>query len=152
MNGLTFADWMLAVASFGMAAVAWVGLYQAMFVFPEYFSAPPASLKRYQNDKSWKFWLPLHAITLPAIVLSLITNWDNGRFGFVLTATILYTLSWIATFAVFIPGVIEFNKVDTDGPPSEELAIKGRKWLQRSTSRLALMLVSAAMLVIALGM
>jgi hypothetical protein len=152
MDGLTFATWMLIVASFGMSAVAWVGLYQAMFVFPEYFSAPPASLRRYQNDKSWKFWLPLHVITLPAIILSLTSNWSNDRFELVLIATILYTLSWIATFAIFIPGVIEFNKVDVDGPPSEELAIKGRKWLRRSTVRLALMLSAAGLLVVALGM
>lgn len=152
MNGLTFASWMLIVSSFGMGAVAWVGLYQAMFVFPEYFSAPPASLRRYQADRSWRFWLPLHAITLPAIVLSLISNWDNDRFGLVVAATTCYAISWIATFALFIPGVMEFNKVDPDGPPSEELAIKGRKWLRRSSSRLVLMLAAAAMLVIALGM
>jgi len=151
MNGLTFATWMLIVSSFSMGAVAWVGLYQALFVFPEYFSAPPGSLRRYQSDKSWKFWLPLHAVALPAIILSLITNWDNDRFGLVMTATVLYTLSWIATFIFFIPGVMEFNKVDPDGPPSEELAAKGRSWLRRSTVRLVLMLSAAALLVIALG-
>jgi hypothetical protein len=152
MTGLTFASWMLIVASFGMAAVAWVGTYQAIFVMPEYFSAPPASLKRYQADRSWKFWLPLHAVTLPALVLSLIANWDNDRLTLVLVAAILYLVSWIATFALFIPGVIEFNKVDTDGPPNEELRVKAVKWQQRSSVRLVLLLASAGMLVIALGM
>jgi hypothetical protein len=152
MTGLTFASWMLIVASFGMGAVAWVGTYQAIFVMPEYFSAPPASMKRYQADTSWKFWVPLHAVTLPALVLSLTSNWDNDRFTLVLIATILYAASWIATFALFIPGVIEFNKVDTDGPPNEELRVKALRWQQRSSFRLVFLLVAAGFLVVALGM
>lgn len=60
-------------------------------------------------------------------------------------------LSWIATFTLFIPGVIEFNKVDVDGPYSQELADKGRRWLRRSSARLALMAVAAACLLIGLG-
>ena len=65
------ATWPLAVAAFCMTVVAGVGVYQSLFVMPEYFSSPPESLRRYQADTSWKFWLPLHAVTLPALLLML---------------------------------------------------------------------------------
>lgn len=145
------ATWTLMVASFGMTAVASVGIYQALFVFPEYFSAPPASLRRYQADTSWKFWLPLHAITLLATISTLIANRTADRFGLLLTATACYIAAWIATLIWFIPGVIEFNKVDVDGPDSPELAEKGLRWQRRSTSRLILLLAAAVLLSIALG-
>lgn len=151
MQDLTFATWMLMAASFGMTAIASVGSYQALFVMPEYFASPPGSLRRYQADRSWRFWLPLHAVTLPALVLSLVGNWSTDRRALVLAATICYAASWIATLIWFIPGVIEFNKVDPDGPYSEELARKGHRWLQRSTSRLVLMLAAAISLALALG-
>src|SRR5690349_9529350 len=126
-------------------------MYQAIFVMPEYFASPPQSLRRYQADKSWRFWLPLHAVTLPALILSLVADWSTGRSALILTATVCYTASWIATIIWFIPGVIEFNKVDVDGPYSAELAEKGRTWLRRSTGRVVLMLGAAVLLVLALG-
>lgn len=82
---------------------------------PEYFASPPGSLRRYQADRSWRFWLPLHAVTLPALVLPLVGNWSTDRRVLVLAATICYAASWIATLIWFIPGVIEFNKVDPSG-------------------------------------
>jgi hypothetical protein len=145
VRNLTFATWMLMTAAFCMTAVASVGVYQSLFVMPGYFSSPPASLRRYQADRSWRFWLPLHAVTLPALVLSLVTTWSTDRRSLVLAA------SWVATAIWFIPGVIEFNKVDVDGPHSEELAAKGRRWLRQSTGRLVLMVAAAVLLVIALG-
>lgn len=151
MNGLTFGTWALIIAAFGLTAVAAVGFYQSIFVMPEYFSSPPASLRRYQADRSIWFWLPLHGVTLPFLIIALVLNWSNGRLSFLLTATIAYALSWIATFTLFIPGVIEFNKVDVDGPYSQELADQGRLWLRRSSARLALMAVAAACLLIGLG-
>jgi hypothetical protein len=151
MSDLSFTSWPLAAAALCMTVVAGVGFYQAMFVMPEYFSSPPESLRRYQADTSWKFWLPLHAVTLPALVLSLVDNWSSDRFALVLSATVCYAASWIATFIWFIPGVIEFNKVDVNGPYSEELADKGRRWLRRSSGRLVLMLAAAVLLVLALG-
>lgn len=149
MKDLTVATWMLMTATFCMTAVASVGAYQAMFVMPEYFASPPGSLRRYQADKSWRFWLPLHAVTLPALVLSLIATWSTDRRSLVLAATICYAASWVATVIWFIPGVIEFNKVDVDGPYSAELVTKGRRWLRWSTSRLVLMFAAAILLLLA---
>ncbi|GAA1662621.1 hypothetical protein [Fodinicola feengrottensis] len=147
---MPFATATLAVAAFGMIAIASVGGYQAIYVFPTYFSAPPASLRRYQADTSWKFWLPLHAITFVALVLATIGNLGTGRAGFVLAAVVCYLAAWIATLIWFIPGVVAFNKVDVDGPDSPELKEKGRRWLRDSTARLVLLLAAAVLLVIAL--
>ncbi|MDG4787506.1 hypothetical protein O7626_16455 [Micromonospora sp. WMMD1102] len=151
MIGLSTATWALMVATLGMTAIASVGCYQALFVFPEYFSAPPASLRRYQSDTSWKFWLPVHVVTLAALVTTLITNGSSNRFGLMLVATACYAAAWIATAIWFIPGVIEFNKVDVDGPASPELAERGRRWQRQSVSRLVLLLAAAVLLTISLG-
>jgi hypothetical protein len=74
MTALGTGDWALMIASLGMAVITGAGVFQALFVMPEYFSDPPKSLARYQRDKSFRFWLPLHALTLPALVTSLVTG------------------------------------------------------------------------------
>jgi hypothetical protein len=147
----TFATAAVTVATFGMTAGASIGIYQALFVFPEYFSDPPGSLRRYQEDKSWSFWLPLHAVTLIALVCSLIATRPETPFALVLAAASCYLAALIVTGIWFIPGVIAFNKVDVEGPASPALAEQGRRWQQRSIGRLVLMLAAAVLLTLALG-
>jgi hypothetical protein len=146
---LTNGDIALVVASLGLSMVVGAGLLQALFVMPEYFSDPPSSLRRFQNDKSFRFWLPLHALILVALTFALILEWDTGRQTPLLWAAICYAACWAATFALFIPGVVAFNRVDVDGPPDPELAAKGARWLRLSWSRHALMVASAVLALLA---
>ena len=116
MRDLTFATWMLMTATFCMTAVASVGVYQSLFVMPEYFSSPPASLRRYQADRSWTFWLPLHAVTLPALVLSLISTWSTERRGLVLGRDHLLRRVLGGNGHLVHPGVIESTRSTSTGP------------------------------------
>jgi hypothetical protein len=62
-----------------------------------------------------------------------------------------YLVNWLITVVFFIPGVVAFNKVDTTGPPSPELAERGRRWLQRSWGRHLLTVAAAFALLVALA-
>jgi hypothetical protein len=146
-----FANWVLVVGCFCLSVIAGAGLFQALFVRPEYFADPPASLRRYQADRSFVFWLPLHALSLVLLVLAVVQHWDSPRRTAILVAAGCYVLTWVVTLVFFIPGVIRFNKVDVDGPPSAELAEQGRRWMRRSWSRHVLTVATALSLLIALA-
>jgi hypothetical protein len=148
---LDTADWSLLVSALGLSMVVGAGLFQALFVMPEYFSNPPASLRRYQQDRSYTFWLPLHVIILIAIVIAAVAGWHQDRRTLILAAAGCYTLCWVITLLFFIPGVIAFNKVDVNGPPSPELTAKGRTWMRRSWPRHALMAAAAIVALLALA-
>lgn len=122
--------WTLVIGGYCLSVIAGAGIFQALFVMPEYFSDPPASLRRYQRDRSFTFWLSLHAVTLVDLVHALITNWDSDRRAWLLVAVACYAVTWIVTVLFFISDVIAFNKVNVDGPPSPELADQGRRWLR----------------------
>lgn len=62
-----------------------------------------------------------------------------------------YVLCWAITAVFFIPGVIAFNQVDPNGPPSPELAGRGRRWFHRSSGRHILTVGAAAALLVALA-
>ena len=48
---MTVSDWVLVLGCFCLSVIAGAGLFQALFVMPEYFADPPASLRRYQADR-----------------------------------------------------------------------------------------------------
>jgi hypothetical protein len=148
---VTLDEWVLGIGGFCLSVVAGVGVFQALFVMPEYFADPPASLRRYQSDRSWLFWLPLHAVSLLCLVLATVLCWDTGRRTAILVAFACWIMTWIVTGVVFIPGVIRFNKVDVDGPPSAELAEEGRRWMRRSWGRHVLTVAAALSLLMALA-
>jgi hypothetical protein len=140
----------LVVAALGMGMVVGSGVFQALYVMPEYFADPPASLARFQQDASVRYWLPLHAVTLIALVTGLVVEWDSGRHVLLLWGLGTYVLCWAVTFAFFIPGVVAFNRVDTTGPRSPELAQRGRRWMVLSWPRHLLMAASAILVLTAL--
>src|SRR5262249_9592861 len=109
---LDTADWSLLISALGLSMVVGAGLFQALFVMPESFSTPPASLRRYQQDRSYPFWLPLHVVILIAIVIAAAAGWHQDRRTLILAAAGCYTLCWVITLLFFIPGVIAFGKVD----------------------------------------
>src|SRR5262249_49350454 len=86
-----------------------------------------------------------------SIVIAAAAGWHQDRRTLILTAAGCYTLCWVITLLFFIPGVIAFNKVDVNGPPSPELNAKGRTWMRRSWPRHALMAAAATLALLALA-
>jgi hypothetical protein len=66
---MTFATRMLMTATFCMTAVASVGVYQSLFVMPEYFSSPPAKGCRWLRQSTIRLVLMLAAAVLLVIAL-----------------------------------------------------------------------------------
>lgn len=145
------STWSLIIGSFCLSVIAGAGIFQALFVMPAYFRSPPASLEAMQADKSFLFWIPLQLVTLLALIVGLVSSEGDDRMTAIWVATGCYVVCWVITGIFFIPGVVAFNKVDTTGPPSPELAERGRRWLQRSWGRHVLTVGAAAALLIALA-
>jgi hypothetical protein len=145
------STWSLIVGCFCLSAIAGVGIFQALFVMPAYFESPPASLAAMQQDKSFLFWIPLQLVTLLALITALLSSEGAERMTAIWVSTACYVLNWAITGVFFIPGVIAFNKVDTTGPPSAELAERGRRWLRRSWGRHVITVAAAIALLIALA-
>jgi hypothetical protein len=148
---MNVSTWSLIIGCFCLSSIAGAGIFQALFVMPAYFRSPPASLEAMQTDKSFLFWIPLQLVTLLALVVALVSSDGDDRMTAIWVATACYLACWVITGIFFIPGVVAFNKVDTTGPASPELAERGRRWLQRSWARHALTLGAAASLLIALA-
>lgn len=145
------STWSLIIGCFCLSVIAGAGIFQALFVMPAYFRSPPASLEAMQKDRSFVFWIPLQAATLLALIVALVSGEGDDRMTAIWISTAFYVGCWVITGVFFIPGVVAFNKVDTSGPPSPELAERGRRWLQRSWSRHVLTVGAAGALLIALA-
>lgn len=59
---------------FSLSAIAGVGIFQALFVMPAYFRSPPGSLAAFQPDRSLEFGIPLHVVSLVALVVALMSG------------------------------------------------------------------------------
>ncbi len=143
--------WSLIIGCFCLSVIAGAGVFQALFVMPAYFGSPPESLAAMQNDKSFVFWIPLQLVTLLSLIVALFSSEGDERLTAIWVSVACYVVCWAITGIFFIPGVVAFNKVDTAGPPSPELAERGRRWLQRSWGRHVLTVGAAGALLIALA-
>ncbi len=141
----------MIIGCFCLSVIAGAGIFQALFVMPAYFRSPPASLQAVQTDKSFGFWIPLQVVTLGSLIVALVSSQGDDRLTAIWVSVACYVACWAITAIFFIPGVIAFNKIDTTGPPSPELAARGRRWLQRSWGRHALTVGAAAALLVALA-
>jgi hypothetical protein len=141
--------WVLIVGCLTLSAIAGAGIFQALFVMPAYFAAPPASLEAFQNDRSFVFWVPLQVVSLVALIAALVSSDAGSRMTAIWVSAACYLVNWVITGIFFIPGVVAFNKVDPAGPPSPELAKRGRTWLRRSWGRHVLTVGAAVALLVA---
>jgi hypothetical protein len=145
------SSWSLITGGFALSAIAGAGVFQALFVMPSYFTSPPASLEAFQNDRSFLFWIPLQVVALLSLIVALVSSDGDARMTAIWVSAGCYLVNWVITGIFFIPGVVAFNRVETTGPASPELAERGRKWLQRSWGRHVLTVGAAIALLIALA-
>ncbi len=145
------STWSLIIGCFCLSVIAGAGVFQALFVMPAYFSSPPASLEAMQQDRSFVFWIPLQVLALVSLVVALLSSDGDRRTTAIGVSIACYVVGWVITGLFFIPGVVAFNRVDTSGPPSPELADRGRRWLRRSWGRHVLTVGAAGALLVALA-
>jgi hypothetical protein len=152
VSHITASEWAALVAALGMTATASVGVYEGLFVMPRWFADPPRSLALIRNRATVKFWIPLQLLTAAGVVWAATANWHvRDARGLLVAAIVGYLLVWLSTAVYFVPNVLRFSKVDPDGPPSRELAARGRRWLAGTWVRQLFMLGTAVALLMTLA-
>jgi hypothetical protein len=150
----TFRTIILILASISFVIVIGGSVYEHVGIVPVWSSAPPASLAMLQGEypiTPFKFWIPIHPITLGLLILSVLFNWTTARRGFILATIIGYILVLAATFFWFVPELMTI--VGTPYSPSidPELTERAQSWEFWSQVRLASMLVMAFILLYGLS-
>src|SRR2546430_14486169 len=97
---------------------------------PKWFADPPRSLALIRNRATVKFWIPLQVLTAGGVIWTAIADRHaHAARGLLVAAVVCYLLVWVSTAVYFVPNVLRFSKIDAGGPPSRELAARGRRWL-----------------------
>ncbi|MGH6821906.1 MAG: hypothetical protein ACRECP_02100 [Methylocella sp.] len=150
---LTSEKLSLLVATFFMTTMGRTGLYQNLVVMPGWFSDPPISFARInQNGKrEVYFWIPLQIATLVSLAAAIIANWSEPRRATILLCLGCYFTAAAATASYLAPRIIAWGKLDPKGNASFDLTKIGRRWLSLSWMRQVVMLVGEMALLIALG-
>ena len=129
-----------------------VGIYQRIFKIPEWFENPPASFEliRNQSKLSRTFWLPISALFIIMIILSLILNWSHTLSRFhIIAAFICYGIAGALSGSYFIKEVVAFTKIPVDALQTPELLRRTKFWLKWTTVRDVLQILTAVLITIA---
>src|SRR5262249_34303702 len=128
----------LIVANFLLSTVTGIGLYQHCVVIPAWFREPPASFARInQSGKAEvRFWAPLQALPLLALVVSLLLHWhEPARRVLLVAACACYLVVAAVTAVYFAPRILAWGKIPPDGATSGELRAAGHRWVLWSWMR-----------------
>jgi hypothetical protein len=150
----TFRTIVLILASISFIVVIGGAMYEHLGIVPVWASAAPASLQMFQGEYTitpFKFWIPIHPITLGLLVLALLFNWKTERRGSILTTVIGYSLVLAATFFWFVPELMAIIETAYNASIDPELTQRARSWEFWSQVRLASMLVMAFILLYGLS-
>jgi hypothetical protein len=144
----------LILASISFIIVIGGAVYEHAGIVPIWASAAPASLGMFQGEypiTPFRFWIPVHPITLGLLILALLFNWKTERRGFILTTVIGYILVLAATFLWFVPQLTTIVETAYSATIDAELTQRAQSWEFWSQVRLASMLVMAFILLFGLS-
>ena len=128
--------------------------YEHAAVVPVWTSAVPASLHMFQGEyglAGWKFWIPVHPVTMVLLVTGLIANWRTERRNYVLVAIIGYAAVLGVTFAYFVPELMSIVQSSYSATIDADLTRRALLWQTLSLIRLAFMVVIAIVLLFGLS-
>lgn len=128
------------------------GTYQRIFEMPKWFANPPASFEliRKQSKKARAFWIPLSALFMISIGISLVLYWNHVDTRIhIIGAIVCFGLTGALSGIYFVKEVIAFTKIPTNAPQTPELLHRVRFWLRWTTVRDILQLFAALFLTIA---
>jgi hypothetical protein len=102
-----------------------IGFYQNSVVIPNWFNNPPASFAKINQygKAEIRFWVPMQAITLFALVATLLVQWhEPARPAWVIAAFACYVFSVAITAAYLAPRIIAWARIGQGGVVSEGFA------------------------------
>jgi hypothetical protein len=142
-----------AVTCLSFSVIIGAGIYEHSALWPAAFSEPPKSLSVFQGPyklNSAAFWIPVHPVTLVLFIGTLIVSWNTPRRRFVLIAMSGYVLILLATFAFFVPELLELTGTPYSDTVDQSLQSRGSRWIILSLIRAGLLIVLAITLLLGL--
>lgn len=130
-----------------------VGGYERFYRIPKWFENPPQSfgLIATQTKKSTVFWIPVQALFIAALIISIITNWKYAdvRIYLLLALGCFLAVAGL-TGTYFVKEILTFSKMPATTPLTSGLKKRAQTWLKWTTVRNVIQAVSLGLLVVAL--
>jgi hypothetical protein len=150
----TFRTIVLILASISFIVVIGGAVYEHAGIVPVWASAAPASLAMFQGEYAitpFKFWIPIHPITMLLLLLSLVFNWRSERRNSILTTIVGYAIVLAVTFLYFVPELMSITQSVYGATIDPELTERAQSWEFWSQVRLASLLLMAFILLFGLS-
>lgn len=150
-NLRTFA---LIIASISFLIVIGGAVYEHLAVVPVWTSAVPASLTMLQGQYAimpFRFWMPIHPITMTLLSIATILNWRTERGRFIVAAVAGYASVLLVTFLYFVPELLSLTGTAYSFDIDPALTRRAGTWETLSLIRLGVMIGTAIVLLIGLS-
>lgn len=143
--------YVLTCLSFTMIIGA--GIYEHIAVWPRVYAAPPKSLSMFQGAyglNAGTFWRAIHPITVLLLMITLIAWWKSPAKNYILVPFGMYILMLAATFAYFVPELINITGTPYADTIDDSLKSRGSLWITLSWIRA--IIISAAAVILYSGL
>ena len=145
---------LLILGSISFITIIGGATYEHAGMVPGWTSAVPASLAMFQGEYAiipWKFWIPIHPITIVLLVIALIANWKTARRNYILVTLAGYFAILAATFTYFVPELMVLTQTTYSATVDAGLTRRAGSWEILSLVRLGCLIVLALILLLGLS-
>ena len=145
---------LLILASLSYVIVIGGAVYEHLAMVPVWSSAAPASLAMFQGEyavAAFRFWIPIHPITVALLAVALAAHWRTRRRKAILITLGGYAVILIITFSFFVPEIMAITRSPYGPAVDPELTRRANVWEALSLVRLAAMFVLAFILLFGLS-
>ena len=150
---MNFRNTLYALACVSFAAIVGAAIYEHTALWPAAFSEPPKSLSIFQGPyklNAAAFWIPIHPVTLVLLAVTLIVHWKTERRKNILITMAGYVAILVATFAFFVPELIDITTTTYSNTVDADLQRRGARWEILSLIRGGVLIVLAMTLILGL--
>jgi len=137
---------LLILASISFVVVIGGAVYEHLTSVPVWSSAVPASLAMFQGEYAitpFRFWIPIHPITMSLLLIAMILNWRTARRNFILVTIVGYALVLASTFLFFVPELMAITQSTYSNTVDAALTKRANTWEFLSLIRLGILLLLA---------
>lgn len=128
--------------------------YEHAAVVPVWSSAVPKSLSMFQGEyglAAWKFWIPVHPVTMILLIAAMIANWSTPRRPYIIATILGYAAVLAATFTYFVPELMTLVQTTYATTIDADLTRRANLWETLSLVRLGCMVVMAVVLLLGMS-
>ncbi len=144
----------LILAAISFITVIGGAVYEHVGAVPVWASAAPASLAMFQGEYAitpFRFWMPVHPITVLLLLAALLLNWSTERRKYILITLAGYFVVLITTFTYFVPELMSIVQTAYSSAIDPDLTRRAKNWELMSLARLAFMFILAVVLLLGLS-